>query len=188
MSSYRFLRNYRDDPLFFKVYINAKKNQNWTIILSENERKRYTQTWTDIIGSQMKMFLTDQSLLKDAVQLLFQVTIAFCVEQIGRPVHQQVHQLLNFSVPTYGDASFAFRVQGNGTVAAVIGSVLTGFNVHTQYCDIATTDACMTPFISVGWSTWTVLWLTALIYFAACFFTHRSAHCISLDSSKLSFL
>ena len=184
-SSYGFLSKYRNDPLFVKLHLNAEIIRNRDIILSKNERKLYSPTWADIVGTQMRMLMMDQSALVDAVQLLFQVTLAFCVERISRLIHRQVHRLLNFSVPTYGDANFAFGVQGNGTVVAVISSVLSGFNVHSHYCDIATTDACMTPFISVDWSTWFVLWFTASVYFVACFFTRRSA-IIPLDSSRLS--
>lgn len=182
-SSYRFLNKYRNDPLFFKVYLDREITQNRAVSLSKNERKRYTPTWTNVIGVQMKMMFMDQSALADSAQLLFQVVLAFCVERIGRLVHEKVHQLLNFSVPAYGDANFAFRVQGNGTVAAVIRSVLGGFNVHSHYCDIATTNACVTPFISVKWFTWVILWFTASVYFIACLFKRRSGQKIALDSS-----
>ena len=82
---------------------------------------------------------------------LAKVSVLFFIERSVRWLHDTL-QDVQFVVPEYGDARFAFNVQGNGTVGRLLSSVLSGgFNLQSKYCKVANSSVCSTFFFPVTW-------------------------------------
>lgn len=83
--------------------------------------------------------------------LLVKVFVCFLVEWATRSFHDFL-QGVQFVVPEYGDARFAFNVQGNGTMARIFSSFLSGgFLLQSKYCKLAKSSVCSTYFFPVSW-------------------------------------
>ncbi len=97
----------------------------------------------------------------------------FLSECVVRWTHEEL-QKIQFTEPEQGDARLAFNVQGNGTIARIMHSVLGGFSLQSKYCTKANSSVCMTPFFLVGWSTWVSLFTLAGLYVLTGLYQNKS--------------
>lgn len=107
------------------------------------------------------------------IQLLVKVLLFFLSESMVRWTHEEL-QKIQFTEPERGDARLAFNVQGNGTIARIMHSMLGGFNLQSKYCTRADSSVCTTPFFPVGWSTWVSLFSLTGLYFLTGLYRNKS--------------
>jgi hypothetical protein len=101
------------------------------------------------------------------------VLLFFLSECVVRWTHEEL-QKIQFTEPEQGDARLAFNVQGNGTIARIMHSVLGGFSLHSKYCTKADSSVCMTPFFPVDWSTWVSLFTLTGLYVLTGLYENKS--------------
>ena len=107
------------------------------------------------------------------IQLLVKVLLFFLSECVVRWTHEEL-QKIQFTEPEQGYARLAFNVQGNGTIARIMRSMLGGFNLRSKYCTRADSSVCTTPFFPVGWSTWLSLFSLTALYFLTGLYQNKS--------------
>lgn len=112
------------------------------------------------------------------LKLLLKVLVFFLIEGSTKWMHGEL-QKIQFSVPEQGDARLDFNVQGNGTIATIMRSLLGGFSLQSKYCTKAESSLCATPFFPVGWTTWASLFSLALLYFLIGLCRHKSDYLLS---------
>lgn len=98
------------------------------------------------------------------LKLLLKVIAFFFMERATQWTHEML-QKIRFSVPERGEARLAFNVQGNGTLATIVRSVLGSFTIQSKYCTQADTSFCNTPLFTVSWPTWISLFSLSALYF-----------------------
>ena len=118
------------------------------------------------------------------LKLLAKVLIFFVIEGATKWTHEALHQI-QFAVPEQGDARLAFNVQGNGTIATIMRSLLGGFSLQSKYCTQAESSACATPFFPVGWPTWASLFSLAALYFLIGLYRNKSDYLLSRLCDRL---
>lgn len=95
--------------------------------------------------------------------VLIRIIMWFLIEEAFQSLHEKL-QNIRFRVPEKGDARFAFNIQGNGTIAAILSSVLGGFDLQSRYCTEADAVVCSTLFFPLGWRSWTALFVLGSLY------------------------
>ena len=105
------------------------------------------------------------------IKLLVKVLLFFISECVVRWTPEDL-QKIQFFEP---DAGLAFNIQGNGTIARIMHSVLGGFSLQSKYCTKADSSVCMTPFFPVGWwSTWVSLFTLTGLYVLTGLYENKS--------------
>ena len=108
------------------------------------------------------------------IKLLVKVLLFFLSECVVRWTPEDL-QKIQFFEPEQEDAGLAFNVQGNGTIARIMHSVLGGFSLQSKYCTKADSSVCITPFFTVGWwSTWVSLFTLTGLYVLTGLYQNKS--------------
>lgn len=96
--------------------------------------------------------------------LLFKVLSFFSLEGLMAWLHLKL-QNIEFQVPENGEVNLLFDVQGEGTLANVLKSLLSNFSLQSRYCSSADTSVCKAPFFKTSIVFWSVLFLLSVFHF-----------------------